>query len=77
MALAGAVAIAKVLKTRADDEELHEMLAPAVSELVSTRKDGARIKDPFPKRKVKWLKHQKLIILKFVKQIYFSKKVSQ
>ena len=51
--LAGAVAIAKVLKTRADDEELHDMLAPAVSELVSTRKDGTRIKDPFPKKEGK------------------------
>ena len=38
--LAGAVDMAKVLKTRADDIELHQMLYPGVKEIIEARKDG-------------------------------------
>src|SRR5690606_6571832 len=39
--LAGAVDMAKVLKTRADDIELHQMLYHGVKEIIEARKSGS------------------------------------
>ena len=40
--LSGAVALSKVLKTKADEMEINELLSPSVSELISVRKGGGK-----------------------------------
>ena len=45
--LSGAIALSKVLKTKADEMEINELLAPSVTELISVRKTSGVTSGPF------------------------------